>query len=127
MSSPSAISCWTAMMSARGTMTSTTRRSRRPRMFCSMTLSLGEKPVSPAPALRTSVRLARMEPALNPNSTRNAHPNQPSRRSCRTKLVDGSGTGRLRASLAGPSGSGELEGSCSGMGLSNQASGSRVM
>ena len=44
--SPSGISCWTAMICARGTITSSIRRSRSPRIFLSIVPSSGEKPRS---------------------------------------------------------------------------------
>ena len=94
------MSCCTAMMSARGTMTSPTRRSRRPRMFLSMVLSSGEKPVSPgAHASSTSLRSARIEPGFQPNSARSARANQLSPPS-RGRV--GRGTGRLRGSYGAP-------------------------
>ena len=68
--------CCTAMMSARGTITSSTRRSRRPRMFLSIVRSFGEKPVSPAPSSSTSLRSARIDAGL-PAEERAQRPRQP--------------------------------------------------
>src|SRR6516162_3907593 len=111
MSSPSEISRGTAMISARGTITSAMRRSRSPRMFRSMTRSVGEKPVSPAPSSSTSARPARMLLALRPNNVRNTRANQLSPVSRSRWLGSGTGTGRLR--VAPPSF--DPDGSGSGM------------
>src|SRR5215510_404664 len=99
MSSPSAISRCTAMISARGTMTSATRRSRSPRMFLSIVRSVGEKPVSPAPSSSTSLRLARMVLDRNPRIARSVRLSQPSAFSGATGAGRGTGTGRLRDAL----------------------------
>ena len=65
-SSPSLMSCCTAMMSARGIMRSPTRRSRRPRMLRSIRLSSGEKPDSPGVmASSTSLSSARVVPGAS--------------------------------------------------------------
>src|SRR5690242_576031 len=105
------MSCCTSMMSARGFITSPTRRSRRPRMFLSIRLSSGEKPDSPGGTRSsTSLRSARIEPCFQPNSARKARMNQPSPLS----RAGGTGTGRLRGSneveaLSSGIGSGPLE------------------
>src|SRR5262249_7085061 len=111
MSSPSAMSRCTPMMSARGTITSMMRRSRSPRMFLSMVRSAGEKPVSPAPSSSTSRRSARMVLDFQRKIARSVRVNQLSELSGATGLGRGSGTGRLRVAL----GSLELGGSGSGM------------
>src|SRR5262247_2606158 len=99
MSSPSAMSRCTPMMSARGTITSTMRRSRSPRMFLSMVRSAGEKPVSPAPSSSTSRRSARMVLDFQRKIARSVRVNQLSALSGATWLGRGSGTGRLRVAL----------------------------
>src|SRR5215813_6735549 len=99
------------MMSARGTITSTMRRSRNARMFLSMMRSAGEKPVSPAPSSSTSVRSARMLLDFQRKIARSVRVNQLSALSGVTWLGRGSGTGRLRDAL----GSLGLGGSASGM------------
>src|SRR5262245_51865223 len=113
MSSPSAISRCTAMMSARGTMTSATRRSRSPRMFLSIVRSVGEKPVSPAPSSSTSLRLERTVLDRSPRIARSVRLSQPSALSgaAGAGAGRGTGTGRLRDALA----SLELAGSESGI------------
>src|SRR5262245_7473379 len=111
MSSPSAMSRCTAMMSARGTMTSATRRSRSPRMFLSIVRSVGEKPVSPAPSSSTSLRLERTVLDRSPRIARSVRLSQPSALSGATGAGRGTGTGRLRDAL----GSLGLAGSESGM------------
>ncbi len=109
------------MMSARGTMTSTTRRSRSARMFCSMVVSCGEKPWAPAPAASTSLRSARIEfGVFQPNSVRSTRAKKPSPLPLATSLGRGTGTGRLRASFAGAE-SAEPCGSESGMEPERQA------
>src|SRR5262245_43586243 len=99
------------MMSARGTMTSATRRSRSPRMFLSIVRSVGEKPVSPAPSSSTSLRLARMVLDRSPRIARSVRLSQPSAFSGATGAGRATGTGRLRDAL----GSLGLEGSESGI------------
>ena len=71
------MSCCTAMMSARGTMTSSTRRSRRPRMFRSMAAFARREPdLAGAGASSTPARSARIESGFQPNSARSA-PREP--------------------------------------------------
>src|SRR5215471_6948954 len=57
-------------MSARGTMRSSRRRSRRLRMFLSIRLSSGEKPVSTAAPSSRTLRSDRIEVGLQPNTAR---------------------------------------------------------
>src|SRR6185437_2120345 len=98
-------------MSARGTITSPTRRSRKPRMFLSIRLSSGEKPDSPGDmASSTSLRSARIDLARQLNSWRSVRTNQ------LPPFVGGeaTGTGRWRGSKELPVGR-ELGGSLSGI------------
>ncbi len=94
-------------MSARGTMTSSTRRSRSVRMFRSIVLSSGEKPWPPALPSSTSLRSARIEADFQPNTVRSARASQPSPLLLAGSLGRGTGTGRLRISLAAAAGSAE--------------------
>src|SRR5262249_61782311 len=99
-----------AIMSARGIMTSPTRRSRSPRMFLSIRLSSGEKPDSPGLiASRMFLRSARTVFDFQPNSERNVRINQFS------PSLPGTGTGKLRGSNGVPPAELELDGSLSGM------------
>src|SRR5271169_4121054 len=66
------------MMSVRGTMTSSTRRSRRLRMFLSILLSSGEKPVSAPSPSSSTCRSDRIEVGLQPNTARSRRLNQDS-------------------------------------------------
>ena len=78
------------MMSARGTITSAIRRSRSPRIFLSIALSSGEKPVSlGAPSSSTSLRSARIEPARQPNMARSQRANTPLARFARSRQRHG--------------------------------------
>src|SRR5512144_2882053 len=99
-------------MSARGTMTSPTRRSRRPRMFLSIRLSSGVKPDSPSPMVsRTSCRSARAMFGFDPNSARIARMNQFSP----PLRAGGTRTGRFRGSYDGAPAGLEPDGSLSDM------------
>ena len=64
------MSCCTAMMSARGSMTLSIRHSRRPRIFLSIAASSGEKPDSGCSAVRTSSKSARVVADFQPNRMR---------------------------------------------------------
>src|SRR5215472_11825056 len=80
------MSCSTATISARGTITSSTRRSRKSRMLVSIARSSGEKPVSPEAASSTISRSSRIEPGFQPNSARSMRASQvlsPSRAAAR--------------------------------------------
>src|ERR1700730_14590588 len=92
-----AISCCTATMSARGTMTLSTRHSRSPKIFLSMAASSGEKPDCGCSAVRTCSRSARVAAAFQPNRMRMTRVSQPSCGSsgCATTI------GRARCSPSG--------------------------
>ncbi len=100
------MSRFTAMMSARGTITSAMRRSRSPRMLRSMVRSMAEKLVSSGVvASSTTWRSARSDPGFHPNSERIARMNQVSDAGRRISPCC-TGTGRLRGScVASPDGS----------------------
>ncbi len=127
MSSPNAISRCTAMMSARGTMTSTIRRSRNPRMLLSILRSVGEKPVSPAGVSSTSLRSARMVLGFQPKIARSARASQPSPLSRVAWLGRDTGTGKFRDEPAAADGSLGIGESVSGMAIRCQPSASRAM
>src|SRR5262249_2568782 len=111
------MSCRTAMMSARGTMTFMIRRSRSPRMFRSMVRSAGEKPNSPACVSKASLRSARVVLGFQPKIVRSARANQLF--SGAGALGCGTGTGRLRVAPA----AGSLEPGGSGSGIAMLAPG----
>src|ERR1051325_5447293 len=103
-------------MSARGTITSAIRLSRSARMFLSIVLSSGEKPVSPgAPASSTTLRSERIEPVFQPNTARSTRANQRSLAS-RGSPAAGTGTGRFLIS-PGASGVSLVFAASSGMGM----------
>src|SRR2546423_6090180 len=104
------MSCCTAMMSARGTITSSTLRPRSARMLVSMTRSCGEKPVSPkAPFSSTVCRSARAELGFQLNSARTTRVSQlsPGSRAGGCRMTAGRftrcalGSLRLGASVSG--------------------------
>ena len=95
------MSCCTAMMSARGTMTSSIRRSRSARMFLSMVRSSGENAGARRRRRFEHVLRGRRgsSPIFQPNIARASRAKKPSPPSRATSLGRGTGTGRLRSSL----------------------------
>ena len=93
------MSCCTAMMSARGTMTSSTRRSRSARMLVSMVRSCGEKPPSPsAPPLQHGLQIGarRVSSSRTPRAARARARSRPAR--VRRGAGCGTSAGRLTRS-----------------------------
>src|SRR5277367_1185238 len=95
-SSPSEMSCCTATISARGTITRSIRVSRKPRIFLSMVASSGEKPDCGCSPVKTSSRSARVDATFQPNRMRMTRVSQPSFGS----VASGITIGRARFSLS---------------------------